>query len=148
MVVGIITGLILNAQPQISWELGTLIEIIICITVFLVSGLFQSKSPIYHQNVSNLFKKLATPLTEAEKPVENWGFQKEMNKLYAVALLVTGVLFIAMSIPSIKNTSGMSSMTAGVICLVLAAVMFFLNRQNLTSKEKVTKPPHKKLKTV
>jgi Na+/pantothenate symporter len=148
VVVGIITGLILNAQPQISWELGTLIEILICITVFLVSGLFQSKSPVYHKNVSTLFKKLATPLTEAEKPVENWGFQREMNKLYAVALLVTGVLFIVMSIPSIRNTSGMSSMIAGIICLVLSAVMLFINRKTVTNTALKSQPPGKKLEAV
>ncbi|HZH66119.1 MAG TPA: sodium:solute symporter family protein [Flavisolibacter sp.] len=129
VVVGIVTGLILNSQPQISWEFGTAIEIAICISVFLISGLFQSKNPVYHQNVSALFTKLATPLTEAQKPVENWGFQKAMNKLYAVALLVTGVLFIVMSIPSIKNISGMSSMIAGAICLVLAGVIWVLNRR-------------------
>ncbi len=148
VVVGIITGLILNAQPQISWELGTLIEIIICISVFLLSGLVQSKSSVYHKNVSTLFKKLATPLTEAEKPVENWGFQKEMNKLYAVALLVTGVLFIVMSIPSIRNTSGMSSMIAGVICLVLSGIMLFLNRKSAVEPAHDTKPSGKKLEAV
>ena len=141
VIAGIITGLVLNSQPQISWELGTAIEITICITVFLFSGLFQSKNPVYQQNVSRLFTKLETPLTEAEKPVENWGFQRAMNKLYAVALLVTGVLFVVMSIPSIKNTSGMSSAVAGAICLVLAGVMYFLNRQKEEVAPKSEKTP-------
>src|SRR5205823_4501136 len=120
---------ILNAQPQISWELGTLVEILICVSVFLVSGLFENKSASYKRNVEGLFKRLATPLTEAQKPVENRGFQTAMNKLYAVALLVTGSLFIVMSIPSIKNTSGISSVVAGAICLLLAGLMWFLNRR-------------------
>lgn len=126
---GIITGLVLNAQPQISWELGTLIEIIICVSVFLISGLFNNKNATYLNNVNKFFKKLATPLTEAQKPVENWGFQRAMNKLYAVALLVTGSLFIIMSFPSLGNSSGQSALTAGIICLALAAVMWFVNRR-------------------
>ena len=148
VVVGIITGIVLNAQPQISWELGTLIEIIICISVFLASGLFKNTNPVYLTNVNALFKKLATPLTEAQKPVENWGFQKAMNKLYAVALCVTGLLFIIMSIPSIENTSGISSFTAGAICLVLAAVMWFLNRTPVNVNEKLIIKPNKKLESI
>lgn len=148
VIVGMITGVVLNAQPQISWELGTLIEIVACILIFLASGLFKNTNPAYLQNVSGLFKKLATPLTEAEKPVENWGFQKAMNKLYAVALCVTGLLFIIMSIPSIKNISGISSFTAGSICLVLAAVIYFLNRKPLTIAEKNIKPALGKIESV
>ncbi len=148
VVIGIITGLILNTQPQISWELGTGIEIAICISVFLISGLFQSNSAVYHQNVSALFTKLATPLTEAQKPVENWGFQKAMNKLYAVALLVVGVLFIVMSLPSIKNASGLSSMIAGAICLVLAAVMYFFNKEKVVLKSEAAMPAVKQLEKV
>ncbi len=129
VVIGIVTGLILNAQPQISWELGTLIEIIICISVFLASGLIEHNNPAYIHNVNLFFKKIATPLTEAQKPVENWNFQRAMNKLYAVALLVTGSLFIMMSIPSIKNSSGGFSLGAGIICLALAATMWYLNRR-------------------
>lgn len=140
VVTGIVTGLILNARPEISWEAGTLIEIVVCISVFLVSGLFQNKDQVYQQNVKGLFEKLSTPLTEAQKPVENWGFQRSMNKLYAVALFVTGVLFIVMSIPSIKNTSGMSSFIAGAICLVLAAIMYFFNRQPLAITDHTIKP--------
>ena len=104
---------------------------------------------MYQQNVSGLFVKLATPLTEAQKPSDNWGFQKAMNRLYAVALLVTGVLFVVMSIPSIKNTSGMSSMVAGIICLFLAGVMFFITRKPATSaKKEVVETPFKNLESV
>ena len=148
VVFGIATGLILNAQPQISWELGTAIEICICIAVFLVSGLFPGKNQVYRQNVTALFTKLSTPLTEAQKPVENWDFQRAMNKLYAVALLVTGVLFMVMSIPSIESTSGMSSMIAGVICLLLAGVMGWLNRKRVNLLKEKVDIPGKKLASV
>ncbi len=148
VVVGIITGLILNYQPQISWQAGTLIEILVCIVIFLLSGLFQTKNPVYRQNVAILFTKLETPLTEAQKPVENRGFQKAMNKLYAVALLVTGGLFVVMSIPSIKNTSGMSSMIAGAVCLVLAGIMYFFNREKADLKKQEMESPVRQLETV
>ncbi len=131
VILGIATGLILYANPQVSWEMGTLIEIVLCIVVFLSSGLFKIKNPVYQQQVNAFFTKIATPLTEAQKPVENWSFQRAMNKLYAVALCVTGLLFIAMSIPSIKNVSGLFSFSAGVICLILSVVMWYLNRKEV-----------------
>jgi solute:Na+ symporter, SSS family len=142
VVAGIATGLILNANSQISWEAGTLIEIVICLVVFLVSGLFENRDSAYKPRVEAFFKKLHTPLTEAQKPVENWAFQRAMNKLYALALCVTGFLFIIMSIPSIKETSGLSSAVAGAGCLVFAAIMWYLNRKPIElNPEEIVKTP-------
>ena len=146
--IGIITGVMLNTQPQISWEAGTGIEIAICVTVFLVSGLFRNRNAGYRQNVAALFTKLETPLTEAQKPAENWGFQQAMNKLYAVALLVTGSLFVVMSIPSIHNTSGLSSVAAGVICLVLAVLVWVFNRSKTRTVISSSKERSQKTETI
>ena len=137
-ITGVIAGLILNANEQISWEQATLIEIIICVAVFLSSGLFPGTNKVYLQNVNTLFKKLKTPLTEAEKPVENGQFQRAMNKIYAMALLVTGLLFMVMSIPSIESMSGIASAIAGVICLILSATMF-PSKQSIIKKNIVKK---------
>ncbi|MET3115535.1 SSS family solute:Na+ symporter [Pedobacter sp. CG_S7] len=127
VVAGIITGLILNASNAVSWEEGTLIEIIICVSIFLVSGIKISKDAAYNSRVTAFFKRIKTPLREDEKPIENWGFQRSMNRLYAIALLVVGLLFMVMSMPSLDEISGTSSFIAGIICLVLAVIMWFLN---------------------
>ncbi|MBC7888470.1 MAG: Na+:solute symporter [Ferruginibacter sp.] len=129
VVIGIITGLVLHFNKQISWELGTLIEIVVCIIIFLASGLVKNTSAAYAARVSNFFTKLRTPILEEDKPVVNYDFQRSMNKLYAVALLVTGILFMGMSIPSLSNASGISSFVAGIICLVLAGVMWMINNK-------------------
>jgi SSS family transporter len=130
VIIGIITGLVLNSMTSINWETGTLIEIVICVAVFLISGLSIDKDKAYRNRVNAFFIKLKTPLTEAQKPVENWGFQRSMNRLYGVALMVVGLLFMVMSIPSLSNTSGVCSFVAGIICLVLAVVMWFFNSKN------------------
>jgi len=148
VITGIITGLILNANPQVSWETGTLIEILVCIVIFLSSGFFTPGSIFYRQRVDDFFRKLNLPLTEAQKPVENWNFQKAMNKLYAVALAVTGLLFIAMSIPSIKNVSGIAAMVAGFICLLLAFIMWYLNRNPIEMPGKIISSSTKELETI
>lgn len=134
-----VIGLVLNAMPQVSWEVATLIEILSCIGIFLLSGLVESRDLAYQERVSTFFRRLATPLTEAEKPAENPIFMRSMNRLYSVALLVTGGLFIVMSTPSLGETSGKFAAGAGGICLGLAGVMWYLSREK-TVKEKVKEP--------
>jgi solute:Na+ symporter, SSS family len=132
VIVGIIAGLVLNLFPQISWQVATLIEIVLCVTIFLLSGLVESSDENYRTRVRSFFIKLATPIREEDKPVENWGFQRMMNKLYAVALAVTGILFMLMSIPSIKDVSGLSSCLIGVVCVIGALLLWFRTRRSLT----------------
>ncbi|MFC3559282.1 sodium:solute symporter family transporter [Pedobacter jamesrossensis] len=124
--VGIIVGLVLNSTKTVSWEMGTLIEIVVCVAIFLISGIRRSSNQEYNNRVAAFFKRIKTPLREDEKPIENWDFQRSMNRLYAIALLVVGLLFMAMSIPSMGNASGNSSFIAGILCLILAVVMWFV----------------------
>jgi len=131
-------GLALNAMPSLSWELATLIEIVACVAIFLASGLIESKDSAYRQRVTAFFRRLATPLTEAEKPAENPVFMRSMNRLYAVALAVTGGLFIAMSTPSLTQTSGQFAFGAGLICLVLAVVLWYWTRAPKVMKPQET----------
>lgn len=131
LVVGVLTGLILNTRPQLSWELATLIEIIVCGAVFLLSGSVEPRSAPYRQRVDRFFRRLATPLTEAEKPVANPVFVRSMNRLYAIALAVTGALFGGMSIPSLTQPSGQFALSAGVVCLALAGALWVAAREKV-----------------
>ncbi len=129
VVIGIITGLILYFNKDISWQAGTLIEMVVCVFIFVVSGFIKSKDIAYLGRVTAFFIKLKTPIREEDKPVINVSFQRSMNKLYAIALLVTGLLFMVMSVPSLSNTSGISSFVAGIICLLLALIMWKINNK-------------------
>lgn len=128
VVIGMALGLVLNAMPTVSWELATLIEILACVAVFLVSGLVPSPDAAYRARVAQFFRRLATPLTEAEKPVEDPVFMRSMNRLYAVALAVTGGLFMLMSGPSLDQTSGRFAFGAGVVCLLFAGLIWYWTR--------------------
>ena len=141
LAVGVVLGLVLHMIPSLSWELATLIEIVACTAVFLLSGYAGNVSVGYQRRIDAFFSKLATPLTEDEKPREDWGFQRSMNRLYAFALALTGMLFLVMSVPSVAATSGKFSFGAGVGCLILAGVMWYYNRkapvsQNIESNSK------------
>jgi Na+/proline symporter len=126
MVIGIIVGAILNATAGVNWQTATFIEVAVCIAVFLGSGLFLSKDAAYNNKVAAFFKKLATPAPKAEATNEN--VINGLMLLYAIAFLVTGVMFIAMSIPSIGNSSGKLAMGSGVSCLI-GALIFYTKRK-------------------
>ncbi|SFQ81071.1 sodium:solute symporter family transporter [Hymenobacter arizonensis] len=128
VVVGMIIGLVLNATPSVSWEMATFIEIVACVAVFLVSGLVPSPDAAYRERVAKFFRRLATPLTEAEKPVEDPVFMRSMSRLYAVALAVTGGLFMAMSGPSLGQISGRFAFGAGLVCLFFSGLLWYLTR--------------------
>jgi SSS family transporter len=128
VVVGMVIGLGLNATPSVSWEMATFLEIVVCVAVFLASGLVPSPDLAYRERVAAFFRRLATPLTEAEKPVEDPVFMRSMSRLYAVALAVTGGLFMVMSGPSLGQTSGQFAFGAGVICLLFSGLLWYLTR--------------------
>ncbi len=134
---GMILGLFLNSQQSLSWEMATLIEIIACIAIYLISGIIPSRDSAYVQRVEAFFRKLATPLTESEKPKVDLGFLRVMNRLYAVALVVTGLLFAAMSLPSIQVTSGQLAFGAGILCLVAAVFLWTRNASPKVREEVV-----------
>lgn len=132
LITGIILGLVLSVSKSISWEVATLIEIVACTSVFFLSGFIGKASAAYTLRIGKFFFKLSTPLREDEKPKVDKGFHRSMNRLYAIALAVTGLLFIGMSIPSITEISGRFSFGAGVLCALLAVVLWRLNKNSLT----------------
>jgi hypothetical protein len=72
--------------------------------------------------VSTFFNKLKQP-TPVVVDDPKGGIQGLMN-LYAFAFLVTAVMFIGMSFPSIGQQSGNLALMAGIICLALAIGFF------------------------
>jgi len=94
-----------------------------------MSGLFLSSDTEYNSRVSRFFEKLRhpTPLI-ADDP--NGGIQGLM-KLYAFAFLVTSVMFIGMSYPSIGQQSGNLALMAGIICLALS-IGFYIKGKTKT----------------
>jgi SSS family transporter len=124
LIVGIGTGIALNLNPSLDWQTATFIEIVICTAVFMMSGLFLSSDTEYNSRVSRFFEKLKQPTVLAAD--DDKGGIQGLMKLYAFAFLVTAIMFITMSYPSIGQQSGILAFGAGIICLVLA-VGFYIN---------------------
>lgn len=126
VIVGLITGLILNAYPEVDWEYATLISIMVCFLTFTLSGLFESKKSSYQRRVTDFFLRINTPLSEPEKPKVEPAFQLSLARLFAVALGLSGLLFLGMSMPSIGNYSGNMGIVGGFICIIIALIIYFL----------------------
>ncbi len=147
--VGAATGIVFSLIPNlISWDMGTFIETIICLIIFFASGLTKVNRRGYYERITGFFKQLATPIAEEDKPTIEPKFKWALNGLFAVSLAVSGLLFIIMSIHSIQLDSGKYSLAAGLICMVLAAIMWFLNRKPVEVEKVVVVPLDKKREIV
>ncbi|BDU25789.1 sodium/solute symporter [Flavobacterium sp. GSB-24] len=127
MVIGILLGIILNYTKVFSWEIATLIEVAVCVGVFMLSGLFLSQDSRYNEKVKAFFIKLSTPSTKTEE--ENDGVIGGLMMLYAVAFSVTGTMFVVMGFPSISGMSGKLAISSGIICLIGAVIFYSKGRK-------------------
>lgn len=129
IILGVISGVVLNAVPSISWELATIIETAFCLLIYFVPAIFMKEPPAQTEKTEAFFTKLNTPLTEAEKPTISSESRKSMLGLFIISALVAGALFISMSIPSISIYSGQLSFASGVFCLIVALVLWLISRK-------------------
>lgn len=130
IMIGVIAGIVLNAIPTVSWELATIIEASLCLFIFFVPAYFMKEEPAKTANIESFFKKINTPLTEIEKPIISVESKKSMLGLFVISSVVAGGLFIGMSLPSISVYSGQLSFAAGLLCMILAFVLWLKSRKH------------------
>jgi SSS family transporter len=123
VLVGIFTGLFLTISSDFPWELATLIQIVSCIVVFFISGLLLPTESRQKRKVDGFFKKINTPLREDEIEKADPKFNLALINLFAIAIGASGLLFCAMSIPSMDQDSGKIAFGIGVACILLAAFL-------------------------
>jgi len=126
VIIGAISGIVLNSFPDyFSWEMATLIETIICLTIFYIS----SARPIVNVNLQNriamLFERLETPITQIPKPDKK--FKKALSYLYIVSLAISAVLFIALGLMHFSKLSGALSVSSGMVCIVIGFLLWYFN---------------------
>jgi SSS family transporter len=123
---GVLTGLALNFMPAVSWQMATFLTMLVCLSAFLGSSFWTSRRPDQEQRIGAFFERLRTPVPEADKPRITTGFKRAILILFVIALAAVGALLIVMSLPSLSEASGRFALAAGVCCLILAALLYFL----------------------
>lgn len=134
IIAGVSFGTIVNLIPAISWELGTMLEMIFCLVIYFFPYK-ERRSEAKQREVSEFFKKLSSPIPESEKPVISPQYKKVLVSLFAFSFAVAGFLFCGLSIPSVSTRGGLYSFIAGALCLAAAAgTVLFSKRRLLTRK--------------
>ena len=118
---GVVTGIILNMLPSISWEAATLTEMAICFICYFYPVLTGSR---HSEEQKEFFRRIETPIREEDKPEITDSYIKTIVWLFIFSLAVGGVLFVSMSIPSIASKGGRLGMGAGILCIVSAALLY------------------------
>ena len=119
---GVGAGIVLNTLPRVSWEAATLIETAICVGAYLVPFPHRM-APEAMAAADAFFERIRRPISEAEKPVIADGTRRALRSLFVFSFVVSGALFVGMSLPSIATASGRLSCAAGALCLAGALVL-------------------------
>lgn len=117
--VGAAFALTLNIGGWFSWEVSTLLTVVVCLALFFLSGWL---SPSREAGVRGLFDQLQRPLSPEQIPQINAGFATALSRLFALAFLVTGGLFLAVSVFSLRDLSGQLACAAGLACGLLGVL--------------------------
>lgn len=136
ILVGVSSGIILNSIPAITWECATLIEICICAIIYFTPGYFMKQSKKQQGEVDSFFNNLQVPIKDSEKPVISFEYKKSMVYLFVFSFIVSGILFISMSLFSIKQLSGQLGTVAGAICFVGALVLWIYYKLKIKKQNK------------
>jgi len=125
VIVGIGLGLVLNSIAGLSWEMATLIEIVICFLIFFGSGIFVSKSLEYKTRVEEFFKQLNTPLRKDEIPEISEQFQNMLFMVFIIALAISGLLIFGMAMFSVGTLGSTIAIYGALFLMLLAVILFF-----------------------
>ncbi|MDZ7618285.1 MAG: sodium/solute symporter [Patescibacteria group bacterium] len=129
VVLGVATGFFLNWHPEVSWPVATCTVIAVSVGTLLLSGLMPSNDKQYQQRVEGFFRRLSTPIPEAEKPAVDPAFQAAVRHVFALSLGSTGLMFAGLGLLSVATPGGALSVGAGAICFVLAVIVYFSARR-------------------
>lgn len=133
VLIGILAGFLLNGHPEISWELATFIEIIICFAIFFSSGWWVPKTKAYKERVDRFFKLINTPLRPDEIPTISRRFKKMLSNVFMIALVLSGLLIMTMALFSFGTKGSNIAIIGAGLYLLIALVIFFISKKPLPS---------------
>ena len=127
IVLGVVIGIIVNLIPSLSWELGTAIEMALVLAIYFFPYP-NRESPEKKAEVDAFFVQLRTPIREQDKPVITAEYRRVIISIFIFSFVIAGVLFCAMSAPSLSEKGGLYSFIAGALCLLGALIMYIIKK--------------------
>ena len=126
IIVGIVAGIGLNMIPGLAWEYATMIELALCLLIYYFPAFMRNRT--YSEEEQRFFRLVGTPVREEDKPVISHQYVRAMVYLFVFSMVVSGLLFSGMSIPSLDTDGGWYGMLAGIACILGAGILFAVYR--------------------
>ena len=126
IIVGIVAGIGLNMIPGLAWEYATMIELALCLLIYYFPAFMRNRT--YSEEEQRFFRLVGTPVREEDKPVISPQYVRAMVYLFVFSMVVSGLLFSGMSIPSLDTDGGWYGMLAGIACILGAGILFAVYR--------------------
>lgn len=124
IVMGIVAGVVLQRYAGLSWETATFYQMLVCLGVLALSAPGEGLSDAYRQRVAAFFTRLATPVCESEgAAAPSPHGHRAIMILFAVAVGLSGLLFVGLSLFNMALPSGRLTLTAGTVCCAVALML-------------------------
>lgn len=127
IVFGVVTGIVLNMLPMLSWEVSTLVEIIVCLAVYFSPMLMAKQAE--KKEIAEFFRLVETPIRNDQKPTISKQYIRALFYLFIFSMVTSGLLFGVISMPSMNTAGGLYGIISGVLCMLLAGVLFVYHRR-------------------
>jgi len=130
IVAGIGTGLALRRCACLNWETATFYQMLVCLGTLFLSVPGESRDADYRQRVAAFFARLSTPVCESEEGLPEQHGHRAIMILFAIAVGLSGLLFMGIGLFNIALQSGQYTLAAGTACCVLAGLLGWCVRKN------------------
>lgn len=118
VLVGIAAGVALQRVPGLAWESATFVQMLICLAVLALSGIGGWRRAGERERVEAFFARLRVPVVPPDAAVRRG--HRPVMVLFAVALGLSGLLFVGVSLFNVALLSGRYTLAAGALCCALA----------------------------
>jgi SSS family transporter len=137
ILMGVAAGFLFKNIPRLNWEAATFCQMLVCLSVLALSAPGESRSAAYRQRVTAFFNRLSVPVRESEDDdAASARGHRSIMILFAIALGLSGLLFVGISLFNVALPSGQYTLTAGIVCCLIAAALGWNLMRCLTHQQR------------
>ena len=104
----------------------------VCLAIYYLPVL--NKNRVYSESEKLIFQKIETPIPENEKPDISPEYIRSLVYLFVFSMVVAGLLFGGMSLPTVNTTGGLYGVIAGGLCVLSAGGIYLVYSQSKAKK--------------
>ncbi len=121
--------------PAPRWEIAILATVAASVGIFVGWGFVQRVDATRDAVVREFFGRLLTPIAEDGKPTVDSRTHVRLLLLFGIAFSIVGLLYVLVSLVSVRQSSGMIGLAAGSACVMLGGAFCLLAVRGNSTKE-------------